>query len=76
MKTFQHFSPYNGLHWEPNGSRLHDMDILDDKKCWNNFSPYCAKSSSIAIDGDSISIVEYEIGKTACEKKVCLASYS
>jgi len=21
MKTFQDFSPYNGLHWEPNGSK-------------------------------------------------------
>jgi len=21
MKTLQNFSPYNGLHWEPNGSR-------------------------------------------------------
>jgi len=21
MKTFQDFSPYNGLQWEPNGSR-------------------------------------------------------
>jgi len=21
MKTFQHFSPYNTLQWEPNGSR-------------------------------------------------------
>jgi len=21
MKTFQDFSPYNGLYWEPNGSR-------------------------------------------------------
>jgi len=21
MKKFQHFSPYNGLQWEPNGSR-------------------------------------------------------
>jgi len=22
METFQHFSPYNGLQWEPNGSRF------------------------------------------------------
>jgi len=22
MKTFQDFPPYNGLHWEPNGSRF------------------------------------------------------
>jgi len=27
MKTFQDFSPYNGLHWEPNGSRSKTLSV-------------------------------------------------
>jgi len=40
MKTFQDFSPYNRLQWEPNGSRFKTVSVqtvqraLNDSRRW------------------------------------------
>jgi len=34
MKTFQDFSPYNGLYWKPNGSRSKRQSQCKMNKCF------------------------------------------